>query len=225
MGLEKVIYLQDTMTQMQNDYLYKGNKKYLKFGKKLYGIDYDKWSNYFWELYIVKLFEEEIKEQLFEIDNIYEIAKKISNELKEERERIIIYSYIQGYIFGYKNLNLINKLNDICAKIFTEKNLKKIHISDIMRSSHMRYYSEFIKEELEEINNNEIIEDIVYTFSNKVVYQKLRDMDFKSNLIIIKSVVYDILLKDCIDKNKDGVWDGVIARVVKEFNKKYSIIF
>ncbi len=224
MGISKVIFLDDTLEKMKIDYLYHGNDKYLRFNKKLYGIDYDKWSNYFWDLYIVRLFEEEIKERLFEIEHIEEIAKNISQEIKIERERIIIYSYVQGYVLGYKNLALTKELSRIFKKVFTEKKVHKLHISDMVRSRHLKNYNEAINKELEKVDNRQYIEKVVLEFCKNIVYPKLESIHSRYNFIVIRKVIFTILVKDCIEKNRDGIWDGIIVRVLKEFDKKYKIM-
>ncbi|SHJ82904.1 hypothetical protein [Tepidibacter formicigenes] len=221
---EKVIVLEDTITKMKLDYLYNGNEKYLKFCKKLYGIDCKKWNSYFWELYIVKLFEEEIKEKLIEILNANDISQKISKDTQEERERIIVYNYIQGYIFGYNNLDLTKKLDDISRKVFLDKKANKIHISEIMRSRYMRNYNEFINIELEKTDNKQGIQDIVYRFCVNGIYPKLKKVNFNNSSILIKNSLYNIVLKDCIEKNREGIWDGIISKVIKTIDKKYKII-
>ncbi|SHH03350.1 hypothetical protein [Tepidibacter thalassicus] len=221
---EKVIVLEDAITKMKFDYLYNGNEKYLKFCKRLYGIDYKKWSSYFWELYIIKLFEEELRERISEILNAKDISHKIAGDTQEERERIIIYNYIQGYIFGYNNLNLIKRLNNISKKVFEDRKANKIHISQIMRSRYMINYNEYINMESKRADSKKGIEDIVYNFCIDCVYPKLKKLNFSNSFVLIKNSVYDIVLKDCIEKNREGIWDGVISKVVRIIDKKYSIL-
>ncbi|OPJ56340.1 hypothetical protein [Alkalithermobacter paradoxus] len=224
MSIGKVISLDDTIEKMKMDYLYDGNEKYLKFIKKLYSIDYNKWSTYFWELYIVKLFEEELREGLFHVKNIRQIAKDIAHDIKEERERIIILSYIEGAVFGHRNMKLSKELIKICDKVINEKKSNKIHISEVMRSKHIRTYNEVILREMQETDYIEEIKEVLLDYCENKIYDKLKKYSLKRDIALFESEIYRIFEKDCLEKYKDGVWDGVVARVVKDVNRKYKII-
>ncbi|KXZ40343.1 hypothetical protein SAMN05661008_00103 [Alkalithermobacter thermoalcaliphilus JW-YL-7 = DSM 7308] len=224
MGIGKVISLDDTIEKMKLDYLYNGNERYLKFIKRLYSIDYNKWSLYFWELYIVKLFEEEIRERLSYIKDINKIAKEIANDIKVERERIIIFNYVQGAVLGYKSLRLNKEITKICEKILNERKSKKIHISEIMRNKYIRVYNELLAREIREANAQNQIDETLIMYCNDKIYDKLTKYNLNYDLNAVQSEIYFILKKDCLEKYKEGVWDGVISRVVKDIDKKYRII-
>ena len=223
MGDNNVLVLNSFINRMELDYLYYGNKKYIKFCKKLYFVDIDKWSKYFWKLYITDVFEEKIKEQLADIKNINIIAKDIVENLQEDRQRIVTYGYIQGYVFGYTNFFLNSEFSKICETVLKDKNKIKIHISDIMRSKHIKGYQDYINEEVDNNNHQEDLGNTIKDYCDKQIYSVLNKL-LDSNLDIVYKTVQDILIKDCIQKNKDGIWDGIIFKVTSKIWKNNEII-
>ena len=223
MSVGKIIFLEDTLEEMINEYLYEGNQKYLKFNKRLYGINYDKWSSYYLELLIVKLFEEELRGSLSTIDNSFEISKTISKEIKEERERILTHCYTQGFIFGYNSYILVSEFVKLCEKTFQSRNCKELHISDIVRSGEIGLVEELI--EIEKVSNDiyKRTEDILHSYLNESIYKKIDFVIKGENSKFIKKCIFNIMLSDCKDKNKDGVWDGIIKKSICETHKKYTI--
>ncbi|HSQ33288.1 MAG TPA: hypothetical protein VLM81_00115 [Peptostreptococcaceae bacterium] len=220
---DNVLVLNNFITEMELDYLYCGNKRYIKFCKKLYSVDIDKWSKYFWKLYITDVFEEKIKEQLSNIKDINNISKEIVENLQEERQRIVTYGYIQGYVFGYTNFCLNSEFSKTCEAVLKDKNKAKIHISDIMRSRHIKGYQVYMDEEINKNNHQEYIRDTIKDYCDQQIYGVLNGL-LSSNVDIVYKTVQDILIKDCIQKNKDGIWDGIIFKVTSKIWKNNEII-
>jgi hypothetical protein len=218
-----VLVLDNFINQMELDYLYSGNKKYIKFCKRLYSVDIDKWSKYFWKLYITDVFEEKIKEKLSNIKDISNIAKDIVENLQEERQRIVTYGYIQGYVFGYTNFYLNNEFSKTCEAVLRDKNKTKIHISDIMRSRHIKGYQVYMDKEISNNLHQDYISDTITDYCEERIYEVLKEL-LNSDLDIIYQTVQDILIKDCIQKNKDGIWDGVIFKVTSKIWKNNEIV-
>jgi hypothetical protein len=78
---DNVLVLNNFISEMELDYLYCGNKRYIKFCKKLYSVDIDKWSKYFWKLYLTDVLTNEKVEFPLYIMNPMSSHTLIINEL------------------------------------------------------------------------------------------------------------------------------------------------
>lgn len=221
--MQNILCIDDFMYSKEVLYLKYGDEKYLKLCEKLYGININNLSIYFWTLYLMDLFQENIEEKSENINDIKFISEEIVKLLKEDRKRIVLYGYTQGYIRGYKDSILTGEFTKICEEVLKSKNRKSIHIRLLMENKQIHNYHEFIKQRLlltEDIND--LIENIKHHCSDNI-RNKINTIKGDFNKDELYETVLEIMIKDVLKKYNDGVWDGVIYKVVKKTWKNNKI--
>lgn len=221
--IENIIYIDEFMYDKEIAYLKYGNDQYLKICEKLYGVNPENLSIYFWTLYLIDLFKENIEEKCENIDNIKLISEKIVKLLKEDRKRIVLYGYTQGYIRGYKDSTLTQEFKKICEQVLEDKKRKSIPIGLLMGSKRIHNYHEFIKQRLlstEDINY--LIRNIKICCS-KNIWNNINMIKYNFDKNQMNDIVMEILIKDVMKKYNDGVWDGVIYKIAKKTWKNDKI--
>lgn len=218
-----LLCIDEFMPSRERAYLEHGDEQYLYTCSKLYGVDTNNLSIYFWTLYLMDLFKENIEKKGKDIADIGCISDDIVKLLKEDRKRIVLYGYTQGYIRGYKDSVLTNEFKEICEKVLEDKNRKSIHIGMVMESKRVHHYHEFIKERL--INTEDIRELVknIKKHCSKNIWNKIDMIQFDIDKDKLYDIVIDILIKDVFKKYNDGVWDGIIYKVIKKTWKNNKI--
>ncbi|MGL5506697.1 MAG: hypothetical protein ACRDB0_02205 [Paraclostridium sp.] len=218
-----ILCIDEFMTSRERAYLKYGDEQYLRTCENLYGVDINNLSIYFWTLYLIDLFKENIEKKYKDIGDIECISEDIVNLLKEDRKRIVLYGYTQGYIRGYKDSVLTNEFKEICEKVLEDRNRKSIHIGIVMESDRVHNYHEFIKDR---IINTEDISNLINNIKkhcSKNIWNKIDTIQFDIDKHNLHDIVIDILIKDVFKKYNDGIWDGIIYKVIKKTWKNNKI--
>lgn len=218
-----ILCIDEFMPSRERAYLECGDEQYLRTCEKLYGLDINSLSIYFWTLYLIDLFKENIENRCENIENIENISENIVSLLKEDRKRIVLYGYTQGYIRGYKDSILINEFKNICEKVLQDKNRKSIHIGLLMESNRTHNYHEFIKDRL---LSTEDISDLINNIKNccsENIWNKINSLQYDLDKNQLYNTIIEILIRDVFKKYNDGVWDGIIYKVTKKIWKNNKI--
>lgn len=221
--LGNIVYIDEFMISRERAYLEYGDEQYLRTCENLYGIDMSKLSIYFWTLYLIDLFKENIQEKGKNISNIDLISESIVQILKEDRKRIVLYGYTKGYIRGYKDYILTNEFKKICNKVLEEKKIKSIHISMLMRSKRIHNYHEFISNRLLSTNDIDNLIDSIKEHCSNHIWSKIDSIELDIDKNEIYNIIIDILIKDILKKYNDGVWDGIIYKIARKTWKNDKI--
>jgi len=77
--------------------------------------------------------------------------------------------------------------------------------------------------EIDNNNHQDDLRDIIIDYCDKEIYGVLNDL-LGDNIDTVYSTVKDILIKDCIQKSNDGIWDGVIFKARSKIWRNNEII-
>ena len=219
-----ILCINEFMSSREKAYLENGDEQYLKTCENLYGIDMSSLSIYFWTLYLIDLFKENIEQKGKDIDNIEHISKNIVTVLKEDRKRIVLYGYTQGYIRGYKDSVLTIRFKEISEEVLKEKQRKSIHISTLMNNKKIHNYHEFIADRLSSTDDVDDLIDNIKNHCSNNIYNKIDLIECNTDKDRIYNIVEEILIKDMIKKYNDGVWDGIVYKIAKKTWKNNKIM-
>lgn len=158
------------------------------------------------------------------------IAHNISLLIHEDINRLELCFYLEGYKFGYMNNKWVNKLEEKTIqkygldKIYKDNFLFHFDCSDI----EIREINLAIRREIDAIERkNRQLEDLVYTFANKVIKKKIINID----RYIDKQLKMDFnVLNFCIkeenyklkEEELDKVYNSIVSVLLKNVKNIYK---
>ncbi|EOD00678.1 hypothetical protein [Caldisalinibacter kiritimatiensis] len=221
--------LWDIYEGLKNNFLFNSDVNSIYVLLALYDLE-ENISNIYPKYITTKKIKRRLKYVFKNRENADVIAHNISLLLHEDVNRLELCFYLEGYKYGFSNAKWVNRLE--------EKTIKKHGLEFIYKSEYLFHFNCTDKEvrdiqlkvgrEIDALErNNKYLEDLVYTFSDKVIKNKLKNidkyidkqlkMDFNPYDFSIKEECYK-LKKDELDK----VYKSVVSVLIKNLKKIYK---
>lgn len=214
---------------LKNKFLFNNDINSIYILLALYDLE-ENISNIYPQYICRKSIKRRVKYILKQKPNKDEIAQNISYLIHEDINRIELCFYLEGYKFGYNN----NKW----ANILEKKAVEELGIEGIYRNKALFHFISGNKE-INELRRNlrieiesmerksRYIEGLVYSFANKVIKKKLRNidkyidkqlkMDIYPESFNIKEVNYNLE-----DEEIDKVYHSIVKLLIRNLKDIYK---
>lgn len=170
-----------------------------------------------------------IKFVLRDRDDSEIISRSLSDVIHEDINRLELCFYLEGYKHGYNNKKWTN--------IIENKALELYGLDELYQKKYLFHFNNFNKsvDNLKkrckrEIDNKEridrSIENLVYTFSNKIIKKKITEIDkYINKQLRIDFDLHDVTIKEDKHYFSDEEIDKVYFSIVNVLIKKMKFIY
>lgn len=228
MGTEPIKLL-EIYDGLKNKFLFNNDINSIYILLTLYDLE-ENISNIYPQYICRKSIERRIKYILKNKENRENIAHNISCIIHEDINRIELCFYLEGYKHGYSNNQWVNKLEKKIIEILGVEGIynNKSSFHFINGNEEIKKIRNQLRNEIESIEKkSRDIENLVYTFANKVIKKKLKNvdkyldkqlkMDFYPERFDIHEVSYNLEREEL-----EKVYHSIVKLLIKNLKNIYK---
>lgn len=219
----------DIYEGLKERFLFKNDFNSIYILLTLYDLE-ENISNIYPKYFSTKTINRKIKRILSNKNNGKSIAHNIAIIVNEDVNRLELCFYLEGYKYGYCNNRWVNILEEKALGIYgvngIYKNKNLFHF-DVSNRDIKKIKTKFIKEIDNKENREKNIEDLVYTFANKVIKKKIYNIDnYIHKQLKLNFDLYDFSIEEekynLRDEEADKIYHCIVNTLIKNLKQIFK---